>query len=382
MSRSLALCCLCLLLACDDGGGTTSASATAGDASTSTGDNTGYDWITDPTTGPDPTTDPSPSTGAPDPIDLECTNPAWIYDKPGYFDVWNIDFAGDGHLRVPYDVNGDVYQVYDLAPDGALAGIFDIDTSNGSVRWGGVDQAGDIVVEYSEDFGNQIWLRKYTAAGALSWEVDVDALIGYVGLIPAVAPDGAVVLSNEKAITKFATDGAVAWQRPNPELRFVYGLNAAGAMVSAVPATTRIQALAPDGALLWERDWGDHALADRDWHIDDAGAIVVSERYKGLARFTADGELAWERTEDELDVDNIADLAVNASGQIAVLGRPVAGPGRPRVVHVTPDGSVAGTRGCADLTGMQLALDASGCAAVAGYQFDNGQYDWFIVAFD
>jgi hypothetical protein len=379
MSRSLALCCLCLLLGCDDGN-TTVTSATAGDASTGPETSTG---TSDGTTTTPVTTGDDTTGGAPDPVDLECTDPAWIYDKAGYFDVWNLDFAGDGHLRVPSHLNGDIYQVLDLAPDGALAGSFDIDTSNGGVRWGGVDLAGDVVVEYSEDFGKQIWLRKYTAAGALSWEVDVDALIGYVSLIPAVAPDGSVVLSNETAIIKFAPDGAVAWQRPNfdPDLLWVYDLNAAGAMVSTVPATTRVQALAPDGAVLWERDWGDHGLADRRVFIDDSGAIVVGEQYKGLARFTPDGELAWERTEDELGVD-LDQLATNAGGHIAILGLPVAQLGKPRVVHVAPDGTLAGTHDCADLTGRQLALDASGRAAIAGYQFDNGQYDWFVVAFD
>jgi hypothetical protein len=369
MPRLFVPCCLCLLLACDDGGETTQASATAGDASTGTTDTTGADSTTDPTT------------GGPDPVDLQCTDPAWIHDKSGYFDVWAVDFAGDGHLRVPHTVNAEVYQVLDLAPDGALAGKFDIDTSNGVVRWGGVDQSGAVVVEYVEDLGNQVWLRKYTAAGELAWDVDLDAMIGHVDLIPAVAPDGAVVISNEKAIIKFAPDGAVAWQRPNPDLLFVYGLNAAGALVSTAPGTTRVQALAPDGALLWERDWGDHGLADRRVFIDAAGAIVVGERYKGLVRFTPDGELAWELTEEELDVD-LDQLAVNASGQIAVLGRPVSQLSKPRVVHVAPDGTLAGTRDCADLTGELLALDPSGRTAVAGYQFDNGQYDWFVVAFD
>lgn len=376
---------LLLALACDPDGGGMNASATDGDASTGTGSTTattsegggaGTGSATAPTSG-----GASAGGGTDLNVELECADPRWVHDVYGFSDIWDVAIDGRGHVRVPHWLKSGVYEVLDLDLDGSRVAALELDVTDGFVRWGGVDDAGNVVLEYGEVIGENAWLRKYAVSGALLWEIDLYAIVGYPGPPPLVAPDGTIVVTGQTSIFKFDADGGVVWELPNPQFMSVSAVNAAGVMVAPVLTTTRVRALGPDGAELWERDWGDQALSDRFFAIDASGAVVIGERFKGIARFTADGTMAWERSEEEIDVQ-IGRLAMNADGALAVLGDPISQIGRPVAVLLDVAGEIVGTRKCGQFHGTQLAIDGSGRIAVSGYTFDNGSYDWFAVAFD
>ncbi|MDC0717916.1 hypothetical protein [Nannocystis bainbridge] len=372
--------CLGALSACDPQQGGTSASAgettTSTDASTTSGTDAS-------TAGTEATTEATPTTGEPG-EPLGCADVRWAYDVAKFQAISDLAVDSRGHVRATLS-GAEVFRVLDLDTGGVEVGAFEVSSVDAFVRWGGLDGDDNVVLQVQED-GPQWprdWVRKFSLDGALLWEVEFAAKSdGFPVGRPAPGPDGSVLVSRSGSLHKFAADGSPVWEQANLDGLQPFAVNAAGVSVAWLLATKIVRVLDPAGIPLWQAEWGQEGLADRFIVLDGAGDVVVGEQHHGLARFSGDGALAWEKTEAELGL-RIDGLVMNEAGQLAVLGLPDTGP--QVVVSFGPDGAEVGRRACTQLSHVgELAIDAAGRVTIAGYDFiaENGQFDWWIVAFD
>ncbi|PCC71789.1 hypothetical protein SAMN02745121_03141 [Nannocystis exedens] len=365
------------MLACDPQGGGTYATAGESASAGSTGEASTGEAATGETSSDAPTT--SGGSGS----ELGCADVRWTHDVAKFSSIRDLVVDARGHVRAT-ESEPDLFRVLDLDPLGVEVAPLEVATADGGVQWGGVDGEGNVVLRVDEN-GAQFprdWLRKYSVEGALLWEVEFASTTdGFVLGAPVPGPDGSVVVTRAGSIVLLDAAGSVVWKQPNPDFMQAFARNSAGVTVAVVLSTRRVRSLGPDGALLWEVEWGQEALQDRFLAVDAAGGVVVGETLHGLARFSGDGTLEWEKSEAEVGV-RIDGLAMNEAGQVAVLGDPDE-PSPSVVVRLGPDGAEVGRRACAQLTGERVAIDGAGQVTVAGYDFlsGNGQYDWWVVAF-
>lgn len=376
------------LLACDpQGGGTTAtagetAASTAGETEPSTGE-ASTDGATDgPTTGSSEASTGAPTTSGGTGEELGCADVRWAYDVAKFHEVGALAVDSRGHVRATVP-GGEAFRVLDLDENGVEVGALEVAYAGNSVRWGGIDGEDNVVLQVQEN-GPQWprdWVRKYALDGTLLWEVEfASASDGFVIGTPVPGPDGSVLITRSASLHKLDADGSAVWEQPNPDFMQPSVVNAAGVSVGWLVSTKWVRTLGPDGALLWEVEWGQEAFDDRTFAVDGAGGVVVGEQHHALARFASDGTLAWEKSRTELGRP-IDAIAMNEAGQLAVLGRP--GEGSPEVLRLDPDGAEVGRRACDQLTSQKVAIDAAGRVTVAGYDFisESGQFDWWVVAF-
>lgn len=310
---------------------------------------------------------------------LGCVDTRWIYEVRGLGEIHDFAVDSRGHVRMEHAPEAGIYRVHDIGLTGWPGRELEFETELESLDWAGVDDQNNLYLRFEAKDGSRDGLRKFAVDGALVWEVASDpALNGY----PVIAPDGAAVVTRDSSILKYDAGGKLVWELPNPEYLRVRAINAAGVAVAVVGVSKQVRALGPDGATLWESTWGVEALTDHYYGIAGSGEVVVGEMYNGIARFAADGGLLWERSEDQLGISSITAMTMNAAGQVAVVGtRPKAATA---VFTVDAAGEIGAPRGCPGLTIEAVALDEAGEIYVAGYDYnsDNGQQDWFVVAFD
>ncbi|WAS94786.1 PQQ-binding-like beta-propeller repeat protein [Nannocystis punicea] len=368
------LICLGVLSACNPQGGDT---ATAGESAGSTEPSPG-----ESSTGGSETSTDAPTTSGGSGDELGCADVRWAHDVPKLHTLMDLAVDSRGHVRATESEPG-TFRVLDLDPQGVELAPLEVSTPEVSARWGGVDGEGNVLlqVEQSTPQAQRDWVRKYSVDGALLWEVEFDlASDGGVLGRPIPGPDGSTVVTHTSSLVALDSAGSVAWKQPNPDFMQAFARSSAGVTAAVVLTTRKVRALGPDGAQLWEVEWGKEALTERFVGVDAAGGVVIGEQLNGLARFSSDGALEWERTEAEVGV-TIGALAMNEAGQIAVLGHPIEPNGPPTAVRLGPDGAEVGRRACAELASELVAIDDSGRITVAGYDFDDGQYDWWVVAF-
>ncbi len=200
--------------------------------------------------------------------------------------------------------------------------------------------------------------------------------------------------------TKLSPSGAILWQKTfagpagKSDAALAVAIDASGNAIVTGPSTNaaglgdiKTIKYATDGTVLWERlvdgnrDDASYAIA-----VDASNNIVIAGESINTAgnadirvlKYAADGTLAWSKTFDFGYDDFMSDLAVDASGNIAVSGvsQNAAGNADWRVVRI------------AGATGAQLwqqsfdgggedqtyavAADSGGNVLVAGYAVVNG----------
>ncbi|WAS91394.1 PQQ-binding-like beta-propeller repeat protein [Nannocystis punicea] len=339
-------------------------SATASTTSTSTTASTDDDETTTA-----PTTSGGPDGGSA----LGCTDVRWVHPFPWLASIRGLAVDSRQHVRTGYR-DGD-YHVLDIDPSGLVVGTMDF--ADTSPNWYGIDDQDDLLLVFHEDDSIHR-LRKFDVHGAQLWEVEYQP--DAKGLSQPHAkpgPGGTTVVTRDTWIFKYDADGQQLWEMQDPGYPLIAGVSAEGVIIGFYVTTTDFWARDADGQLLWQEDWGEHAQSDRVFAVDAGGGIAVGEQALGVARFTVDGTLEWERTEEELGV-RVDAMAMNAKGQLAVLGQTMELGGASAAVVLDADGTETTKRACTELDGKEVAIDEAGRVVIGANDLD----DYYVVSFD
>ena len=436
--RSLALSTCTLLLACqpgapgasETGGSSSSSSSSGGGGSEGTSVDAATVADTDPTTGaPDVTTTADElGTGTDGPItgfDSEDGDPTAPPPKPT--DAPSLACAGARYVTVaePGSIHGlaldspthlTAFGPGYLANGEFAATLVDLDGAGEVVQtrlWGanggkGVPHishagyaAGALYVhmsEYPADGSDEAHthLRKFDGAGALVFDVDLglyfDARPQSRGFAVAPTGDTAITSWNQNAgridAIRHDASGAQLWAQTVEDGLSVQTIDAGGRMVATRNADG-MRVLNPDGSTDHDIDF----VTDYEGAVavDGAGNVTIAHTSSGgasvhVGHFDPAGAQLWHIA-PPLPSGGVGGIAVNASGEIAVVGSAYdEGPRIAFAVKLAPDGAVLGTYACdpaAPNQGYAAALDDAGTLYIGGFVEGPGSHHWgFVAAFD
>ncbi|WP_434415668.1 hypothetical protein [Nannocystis pusilla] len=383
-------------------GGTVSTGTTTGgsDSEGTTGgggsDSEGTTSAAETTGGPDDTTDgpgdatTETTTGMHDtdsgstPEDFACEGGAWLFVDPEKSGAGKVSLAADGRARVFSD---GLTREFDAA--GTLVATTPI--PSGAIHWD-IDAAGNGYAMFRDEGGvsPRKWLRKFDPAGTMLWESDLGPSDqGYWwGYDVAIAADGTTVYSDRAAVgdgtrmVKHAADGTLLWDLEVADQLEVAAIGTSGAMVALV-WNVGVRLLDPSGEELWTRPWELSVLSTAA--IDGAGAVVVGAEIGSSAvkigKFAADGAPLWDTFVENMW--GFGDLAVNASGEIAVGGEySNEPPFRGMVARLDPSGSQVAVHRCdSDSWEVDVAIDDAGTIFASG-AVDFEAYHMYVTAYE
>lgn len=263
-------------------------------------------------------------------------------------------------------------------------------------------------------FGDgSVFLVKFDANGSLVWQRTWGENANFSNGV-AVSPDGSVYVAGGTStydvgqgdvfLAKFTAGGALLWDLTWGGAGFDAGrdvgvaadgsIYVAGETNSFVANDAFLFKVSPEGTLLWERDWG---TLDRDGlpgltavfglGVAPDGSIYLTgnatdigvDKNVLLVKFSPDGDVVWERIGGP-GFGGGSDVAVAADGQVIVTGRinvesrdvPDAFGGHAFVAEFT----AAGKKGKAltwggaaheNASGESIAVLPDGTIAVAGF---------------
>jgi uncharacterized delta-60 repeat protein len=277
-----------------------------------------------------------------------------------------------------------------------------------------VDLDGNVIVVGEEFVVGQsanIWIAKYTAAGALLWSQSVVGAGAGIDIARgvAVAPDGAIVVVGQLAVQGQGTDlwlrkldgaGKELWTRAyngksnlgdsgNAVAIDTYGeIYVAGDEYQLIGLSNAlVRKYSPAGDLLWS-DTYDHELGNdyaRAIALTPAGdPVVVGSVYEplGLAelwvrKYASDGVLLWSRAEDFAAGNDIGrGVAVDPTGDILLTGEIYAPIGLANILvrRLSGDGDliwedVYDSKGSDNDIGRAIAISPDGTIVVAGQEY-------------
>lgn len=266
-------------------------------------------------------------------------------------------------LGADVDDSGNVYLAwrYNAYPSSSKNGPFISKLNrNGTLVWRkffpelydmDVDAAGNLYLT-----GN-VWVRKYTTNGVLSWqrmpESDWDA---YPRLVAVAASGNVIIANSEGAIAKYSNDGSGGRQLRGNTFDVYNAVDLAlglkeevflGVNTNYYDSTAygaAIYAFSPEGVLLWENAvirkgelFGIGVAADRQGHAYLTSSYVCevrawwendldcpegspSEGDAFVRKFTASGTLIWTRRFGTSRADVGADVALLSDNEVYVAG--------------------------------------------------------------
>lgn len=284
------------------------------------------------------------------------------------------------------------------------------------------------------------FLSRYNASGALEWTRQIGSSALDVGNSVAVDAAGNAYITGytggsilggtntggeDAFITRYNTDGTVAWSRQigTSTVDRSFGVAVAAGNVY-ISGFTRGSLLGQtnsggddafvtrydtDGNVAWSRQIGTSTADDsRGVAVDAAGNVYISGSTLGslgvanpspgnadafLTRFDADGTLAWSRQIGTSESDFSHNLAVDAAGNSYItgvtrgsLGGPNAGLDDAFLARYNADGSLAWTRQIGSNSfdaGNGVAVDADGNAYITGFiRSDLGREDVLLSRYN
>ncbi|MBL8890290.1 MAG: SBBP repeat-containing protein [Planctomycetaceae bacterium] len=284
------------------------------------------------------------------------------------------------------------------------------------------------------------FLSRYNASGTLEWTRQIGSSALDVGNSVAVDAAGNAYItgytsgsilggtnagSDDAFVTRYNTDGTVAWSRQigTSTVDRSFGVAVAAGNVY-ISGFTRGSLLGQtnsgsddafvtrydtDGNLAWSRQIGTSTADDsRGVAVDAAGNVYISGSTLGslgvtnpspgnadafLTRFDADGTLAWSRQIGTTASDFSHNLAVDAAGNSYItgatrgsLGGPNAGQDDAFLARYNADGSLAWTRQIGSNSfdaGNGVAVDADGNAYITGFiRSDLGREDVLLSRYN
>ena len=235
--------------------------------------------------------------------------------------------------------------------------------------WGGTDSdvtegtavgsdGSSYLVGFTRSFGGtapKLFTIKFDAAGALAWQRTWEVPGGFIGHEArdvAVAPDGSVYVAgstfvngNGILLLKFASDGALLWQRSWGGNGFAQSVAVAPDGAVYVTGSTRsgsfgdqdlfVTKLSSDGTLAWSKSWGTAGATEEGQGVavGSDGSVYVAgvapragDPFAGqfdavLLKLDAAGSLVWQQAFAGGDVtDARGGVAVAPDGSVYVGG--------------------------------------------------------------
>jgi uncharacterized delta-60 repeat protein len=295
---------------------------------------------------------------ADDDNDDECTElcaPPTCGD--GFPQIVNSELCDDGDATEGDECNADC----------TTAGLW-TDTYNGpannvdEIHGVACDSAGNVIVAgetFDTDQGDDVWVRKYSPAGAVQWTQTYHGVTADVAWAVAVAADDDVLVGGS---TFTLANGRDAW----------------------------VRRYSPAGAVDWTQTHDDAAHDDdvvRGIAVDPAGNVLVAgyvttaaaQRDVWVRKYSSAGVMQWTRTAAGAggQDDEGHGIASDGDGNVLVVGYLWAGASQ-RDVWVRkydPDGNELWTRthdgpDAANDEGNGIAADSTGNVIAVGFQTD------------
>ncbi|MCY1055148.1 PQQ-binding-like beta-propeller repeat protein [Nannocystis sp. SCPEA4] len=243
--------------------------------------------------------------------------------------------AGTGQLElVPLAPGPTAWTLFEQPPRSYTAVAFTVD---GDIVTAGVDMT----------LPPRIWLGRSTLAGAERWTHDYPDL-RFAPMQVLLAPGGdIVVFEAHSGIHVFDRDGALRWSHVAPPgspsgISYEHVTLAADGtlhVVGSTPAALIVDALDPQGALLWRRELESprQLSSPRAVETPSGGLLVVmSQKMPGmpapfeiaaLAQFDAAGTLQWWRDDELTSAEDLspADVVAMPGGGAFVAWRHITG---------------------------------------------------------
>ncbi|WP_143141293.1 hypothetical protein [Nannocystis exedens] len=318
------------------------------------------------------------------PDDFACEGGAWLFVDPEKSGAGLVSLAADGRARV---FSEGLSREFDAA--GTLVATVPIPM--GALHWD-IDAEGNGYGMFRDEDGvsPRKRLRKFDPEGVMLWERDLGPRDqGYWwGYDLAIAADGTTVYSDRAAVgdgtrmVKHAADGTPLWDLEVADQLEVSAIGASGAMVALV-WNEGVRLLDPSGEELWTRPWELSVLSTAA--IDGAGAVVVGTEIGSSAvkigKFAADGTPLWDTIIEGMW--GFGDLAVNASGEIAVGGEfNNEPPFRGMVARLDPSGATLATHSCdSGSWEVNVAIGDDGTIFASG-AVDFDAYHLYVTAYE
>lgn len=278
-----------------------------------------------------------------------------------------------------------------VAVDAPSGRIYVVGSTTGSLANAG-SALEDVFVRAIDSDGTALWTRQFGSSGQdFGWDV-------------AVAPDGTVVvaarLNGAGVVRKFEDDGSDAWTHTITDMSDAYDVSVDPTGHILVSGSTRgslaspnageedafVRKLDADGAEVWTRQYGDagwdvalDVAVDAQGNVAVVGSTEISDYGETnvlVWMMDADGNELWDRSFGSGDPAEGTAVAMDPDGDVLVAGAAIGSVGGdapgdydPFVRRYDPDGTVEwthqfGTPGYEHLWG--IAVGGDGRIAVVG----------------
>jgi len=274
--------------------------------------------------------------------------------------------CGDGFPQIVNSElcdDGDAMEGDECDSDCTHAGLW-TDTYNGpddnsdEIHGVACDSAGNVIVAgetYDADQGDDVWVRKYSPAGAPQWTQTFHSVTSDIGWSVAVAADDDILVGGstytlddgrDAWVRRYSPAGATEWTQTfdgtahdDDEVRGI-AIDPAGNVLVAGYVTTAaaqrdvwVRKYDSAGAMQWTRTAAGASNQDDEGHgiaTDGDGNVLVvgyvwggaSQRDLWVRKYDSDGNELWTRTHDGPDGTNDEGngIAADSAGNVIVVG--------------------------------------------------------------
>jgi len=260
--------------------------------------------------------------------------------------TYSSSAGGDDVLVAKYSATGALDWKKTLAGNGSDVGHGIAVGADGGVYVSGYTRSAGAVVD-------EVLVAKYNADGALDWKKTLGENGDDYGQSIAIGADGAVYVTgytasaggaggNDLLVAKYSATGALAWTKTlggaGADIGYGIAVGADGAIyVTGYTASAGVgnadflvAKYSATGTLAWTKTLGETGSdVGQSIAVGADGAVYVSGRTNSagavgndflVARYNADGSLAWTKTLGGTSADYGRGIAVGADGAIYVTG--------------------------------------------------------------
>ena len=273
--------------------------------------------------------------------------------------VFALKYAADGSLAWERAWKGPEQFSSDHASGVALAGDGSVYVSGSTIGTGG----DALVLKLAPD-GSLVWQQKWGSSGSDRAEAIAVGSDGSVYVVGSTTSFADATTSGHLFVLKLNPDGTLAWQKitagsgqgvaiaPDGSI-YAAGVNLRPSGVSEFDAM--VLKLTPAGALVWQRAYSALEIVDARGGVAVAadGSLYVAGTGQAVTRagnavndgillkFSAEGNLLWDRRWDGRDGDTGEGVAVAPDGTVVFTGNTFTGADKSDdafVIQVAPNG--------------------------------------------
>ena len=273
--------------------------------------------------------------------------------------VFALKYATDGSLAWERAWKGPEQFSIDHASGVAVAGDGSVYVSGSTIGVGG----DALVLKFAPD-GSLAWQQKWGAGGNDRAEATAVGSDGSVYVVGSTTSFADATTTAHLFVLKLNPDGTLAWQKLTPGSGQGVAIAPDGSIYAAGVDVrpgglgefdTMLLKLTPSGALVWQRAYSALEIVDARGGVAVApdGSVYIAGTGQDVTRagdavndgillkFSADGDLLWDRSWDGRDGDTGEGVAVAPDGTVVFTGNTFTGDEKSDdafVIQVAPNG--------------------------------------------